>query len=185
MNTSTPDARDQEPLRRVVVEGVRPTIEGGPVKRTVGELLEVSADVFADGHDVVRASLLVLAPEAERWREVPMEDLGNDRWSGTFTVAELGTWHYAVRGWVDRFATWQRDTMRKVEAGLDVVVELLEGASLVEEAATRAPEQAARTLRAVAVGFRQGDTSVLEDEDPGLGTAMARLADRSAASTSA
>jgi starch synthase (maltosyl-transferring) len=185
VNTSSPDARDPEPLRRVVVEGVRPAIEGGPVKRTVGELLEVSADVFADGHDVVHASLLVLAPDAERWREVPMEDLGNDRWSGTFTVAELGTWHYAVRGWVDRFATWQRDTRRKVEAGLDVAVELLEGAALVGEAATQAPEQAARTLRAVAVGFRQGDTSVLEDDDPGLATAMARLADRSAASTSA
>jgi starch synthase (maltosyl-transferring) len=185
VNTSNPDARDPEPLRRVVVEDVRPAIEGGPVKRTVGELLEVSADVFADGHDVVHASLLVLAPGAERWREVPMEDLGNDRWSGTFTVAELGTWHYAVRGWVDRFATWQRDTRRKVEAGLDVAVELLEGAAMVEQAATRAPDQAARTLRAVAVGFRQADTSVLEDDDPGLATAMARLADRSAASTSA
>src|SRR6266516_3598903 len=45
--------------RRVIVEHVRPAIDGGrfAIKRTVGERVDVSADIFADGHDVVAAVL--------------------------------------------------------------------------------------------------------------------------------
>ncbi len=45
--------------RRVVVEQVRPAIDGGrwPIKRTVGEAVQVSAAIFADGHDVIVAVL--------------------------------------------------------------------------------------------------------------------------------
>jgi len=43
----------------VTVEHVRPEIDGGrfPVKRTIGERVDVTADIFADGHDVVAAVL--------------------------------------------------------------------------------------------------------------------------------
>ena len=43
--------------RRAVVEAVRPEVDGGrfPIKRTVGEEVVVTADVFADGHDQVAA----------------------------------------------------------------------------------------------------------------------------------
>jgi starch synthase (maltosyl-transferring) len=45
--------------RRVVVERIRPAIDGGrwPIKRTVGEAVHVSAAIFADGHDVIIAVL--------------------------------------------------------------------------------------------------------------------------------
>ena len=45
--------------RRVVVERIEPEIDGGrfPIKRTVGETVDVSATIFADGHDVVAAVL--------------------------------------------------------------------------------------------------------------------------------
>jgi starch synthase (maltosyl-transferring) len=41
--------------QRVVVEHVRPEIDGGrfPIKRTPGESVVVTADVFADGHDLL------------------------------------------------------------------------------------------------------------------------------------
>jgi len=41
----------------VIVEHVRPEIDGGrfPIKRTIGERVHVTADIFADGHDVVVA----------------------------------------------------------------------------------------------------------------------------------
>src|SRR5262245_64392543 len=44
---------------RVVIENVRPEIDGGrfPIKRTIGERVHVTADIFADGHDVVVAML--------------------------------------------------------------------------------------------------------------------------------
>jgi starch synthase (maltosyl-transferring) len=45
--------------QRVVIERMQPEIDGGrfPIKRTVGETVEVSATIFADGHDVVTAVL--------------------------------------------------------------------------------------------------------------------------------
>ena len=57
----TPAAR----LRRVVIEHVRPEIDGGhfPIKRTVGEPVEVTADIHTDGHDVLSAVLRT----AVRW----------------------------------------------------------------------------------------------------------------------
>ena len=41
----------------VVIENFYPCLEGGryPVKRIVGEVLEVWVDVFKDGHDVMSA----------------------------------------------------------------------------------------------------------------------------------
>jgi starch synthase (maltosyl-transferring) len=45
--------------RRVVVDRVEPEIDGGrfPIKRTIGESVDVTATIFADGHDVVVAVL--------------------------------------------------------------------------------------------------------------------------------
>src|SRR6185295_893681 len=55
-----PDAR-----RRVIVERVQPEIDGGrfPIKRTPGESVRVTADLFADGHDLLAGVL--------RYRHVP------------------------------------------------------------------------------------------------------------------
>lgn len=38
-------------LRRVVIEGVEPQVDGGrfPIKRTIGEKVQVRADIYADG----------------------------------------------------------------------------------------------------------------------------------------
>src|SRR5262245_35233666 len=46
-----------EGRRRVAIENVQPSLDCGrfPIKRTVGETVTVTADVFADGHDVVSA----------------------------------------------------------------------------------------------------------------------------------
>jgi starch synthase (maltosyl-transferring) len=42
---------------RVAIEAVVPELDGGrhPVKRVVGDVLEVEADVFCDGHDKIAA----------------------------------------------------------------------------------------------------------------------------------
>ena len=57
--SSTHRARRPRAPRRVVIERVRPEIDGGrfPIKRTLGESVEVAATIFADGHDVIAAVL--------------------------------------------------------------------------------------------------------------------------------
>ena len=67
-----------------------------------------------------------------------MRPLVNDRWTADFTVEHLGTYQYKVTGWVDQFATWQRDLAKRIAAGQKLDVELLVGAELVDDAANRA-----------------------------------------------
>jgi starch synthase (maltosyl-transferring) len=135
--------------RRVVVENVRPRVDGGrfAIKRTPGESVVVKADVFADGHDMIVAVLrdrTVVRDGAGEgsWRETEMTTSKDvpDEYTGSFTVPAVGHHEYAVLAWVDRFRTWRRDLAVKVKAGQDVTVELLEGALLVREAAARAEQ---------------------------------------------
>src|SRR5438876_2455497 len=108
--------------RRVVIEDVGPEIDGGtfPAKRVVGEDVVVEADVLCDGHDVLTAVLRYRRRGERAWRESPMRPLEDDRWRGSFTVSELGTYGFTVRAWVDRFGTWRRDLEKKLDAGHDV-----------------------------------------------------------------
>jgi starch synthase (maltosyl-transferring) len=126
-------------LRRVVVEAVHPEVDGGrfPIKRTVGEDVIVSADVYADGHDKLAAALLYRREGDERWRETPMVPLGNDRWQGVFRIDQLRPCEYTVEGWIDRFESWRQELSKKFGAAQDVTSELLEGAALLRDSAAR------------------------------------------------
>src|SRR5580765_8124993 len=77
---------------RVVLLAVRPEVDGGryPVKRVVGDVVEIEADLVADGHDSVRAVLLHRPPGEATWREVEMTAAGNDAWRASFVAATLG-----------------------------------------------------------------------------------------------
>jgi starch synthase (maltosyl-transferring) len=184
--------------RRVVIEHIEPEIEGGrfPIKRTTGETVEVTADIFADGHDVLVAvlrdrhaqgsgtrdsgfaSAQITNLESQipsAWRETPMTLVaaGTDAWTARFAVGAVG-WHdYQIVGWVDRFLTWRHDLAVKAENGQDVSVELLEGSLIVREAAARAEQ----------IGSGQPDaTRLLERADALSDSSLA--ADRIAAGLS-
>src|SRR5437867_3564764 len=120
--TASRGAMARHGTKRVVIEGVQPEIDAGrfPVKRAVGEEVVVEADVFADGHDQLAASLLHAREGEPGWTEVPMVPLVNDRWRGAFTVAELGRYRFTIRGWVDAFGTWRRDLAKRIDAEQDV-----------------------------------------------------------------
>jgi starch synthase (maltosyl-transferring) len=134
--------------KRAIIEGVKPEIDGGrfPIKRIVGELVRVEADIVTDGHDVIAAQLLYRRERDADWQAVAMQPLVNDRWQGEFPVQELGRYRYGLQAWVDRFRTWQRDLQKKVDAGQDVAVELLVGAGFIAEVQDRAPKAVARKL---------------------------------------
>ncbi|HSK08586.1 MAG TPA: alpha-1,4-glucan--maltose-1-phosphate maltosyltransferase [Vicinamibacterales bacterium] len=146
--TRPPLPTDDRP-RRAVIDAVHPQVDGGrfPIKRTAGERVQVSADIFVDGHDRLDAVLCYRladapaspVPQDRAWREVPMVPAGEDRWSASFMVETLGRWEYTVQAWVDRFASWREELQKKYAAGLDVASELLEGAFLVRQAAGRLP----------------------------------------------
>ena len=135
--------------RRVVIERVQPQIDCGrfPIKRVVGETVVVEADVFADGHDQVACQLLYWREDDKVVQSSPMLAIGNDRWRGEFPVLTVGQYGYTVEGWIDRFKTWRGDLIKRIEAGQDVQLQLLIGARLIEDVASRASGEDAETLR--------------------------------------
>ncbi|MBU4261443.1 MAG: alpha-1,4-glucan--maltose-1-phosphate maltosyltransferase [Proteobacteria bacterium] len=131
---------DPNIARRVWIENVQPTVDAGrfPIKRCVGEDVLVTADIFADGHDLLAAVLRYRPVSEAAWQEVPMEPRVNDAWAGRFSVERLEPYEYTIEAWVDHFASWQDEVRKKYQAGQDVESELLEGAALIEGAAGRA-----------------------------------------------
>src|SRR6185295_12753920 len=135
--------------RRVVIERVTPEVEGGryPIKRTIDEDVVVEADVFTDGHDLLGVALLYRRDSDPEWIATPMVFLTNDRWRASFHMAELGRYLYTVTGWVDHFQTWRRDFNKKIDSGQHVLVELLQGATLIDEASQRASKAEGKLLK--------------------------------------
>ena len=145
----TPIAVDDGRIR-VVIESVTPSVDCGrfPIKRVVGDTIEVECDCFGDGHDVVACALLWRRAGKAKWNSVGMTALGNDHWNGFFLVDEVGDWEYAVCGWVDPFLSWQHDFARRIDLE-DVKIAALTGAALIEQAGKRAGRGAdAKVLRA-------------------------------------
>jgi starch synthase (maltosyl-transferring) len=168
---------------RVVVEKVRPEVDGGrfPVRRVCGERVEVEADVFADGHDSLVSRLMFRRDGSSAWSETPMEPLGNDRWRASFEASELGQYFYTVEGWVDHFLTWRKDLAKRIDAGESGSIDLLAGALLVDEAADRATVGDAVALRNWAALLRAGSGKSEEHKtglDPGLADLVALYPDR-------
>ena len=75
--------------RSVIIERIQPELDGGrhPVKRVVGDQLAVTADIYADGHDLLDAALLLRADDEEAWQQTPMRPVDNDRWCGARRAA--------------------------------------------------------------------------------------------------
>ena len=151
----------QPPPPRIHIQYPQPTVDAGryPAKRTVGDLVEVEADVFRDGHEKLRAVIAHKAAGARSWRESELHAIdahyNGVRWAGSFVVDAPGRWDWTIEAWTDHFATWRDELRRKLEAGQhDLSGELSEGVLLLEDAAGRAKgadkkliEHALRVLR--------------------------------------
>lgn len=140
MIRSPGESASPPPPSSIVIEAVEPQIDCGryPVKREVGDILEVSADIFKDGHDAIAAAVLHRRAGQHEWTSVEMRHRGNDRWSAEFPLLENDRYLYTVEAFPDRFATWRDEIGKKLAAGLDVSLELREGSAIVAEAAAQA-----------------------------------------------
>jgi starch synthase (maltosyl-transferring) len=170
--------------RRIVIEAVQPELDCGryAVKREVGDRLEVSADIFKEGHDAIAAAIRYRAEGEEEWSETRMRFVENDRWEGSAPLTRNVRYHYTIVAWTDLFGSWVSDLRKKFDAGQDVQSELLEGTTLVEAAIGRAGGEDRDRLRAfhreISGGTMQAQ-QVGAALDPGLLDLMERYPDRS------
>jgi starch synthase (maltosyl-transferring) len=120
------------PADRIVISEVVPQVDCGrwAAKACVGDRVQVAATIVCDGHDPLRAVVRYRRPRG-RWREEPLEPLGNDRFAGAFGVDAIGRWPFEIEAWVDRHAAWLDEYDRKLAASqADLTGELAEGEAL-------------------------------------------------------
>ena len=119
---------------RIVIENIAPQLNCGTIyiKRVVNEIVNITADVLVDGHDVLQASVLYKHESEKKWSETRMQDLGNDGYSASFITSKQGFYSYKLQGWVDYALNWQHGIERKIDDHQHVSSELLEGAELLD-----------------------------------------------------
>ena len=164
---------------RVVIASVSPTVDGGqwPIKRAVGEQVTVRAGVIVDSHEALSVELVYRHEDDDTEHVVRMQPLKNDEYSGSFDVSTVGHYHYRVRAWINRFATWQDQFRRRVEGGEsqdEIESELTAGVSLLKAAAQDAPDDDLDLLEAHIEAFENGN------EQAALGDEIAELVRRHA-----
>jgi starch synthase (maltosyl-transferring) len=175
------------PPPRIHIQYPQPAVDGGayPAKRTVGDLVEVTVDVFRDGHEKLRAVVLSRCAGAREWAEHELHPLdahhNGVRWGGSFVVDRQGGWEFTFAAWTDLFATWRGELERKLAVGQqDLAGELSEGVVLLKAAVDGAKgpdrkliEHALRVLE---------DTEILEaaKHDAAMGQELLAAVERSA-----
>jgi starch synthase (maltosyl-transferring) len=130
--------KKHEARSRVVIENISPQVEGGkfPIKRIVGEVVCVTADLIADGHDVISARLIYRKQGTKKWSENHMLITEDDAWKGEFRVEETVPYEYAVTAWVDHAMTWYKGFQKKLAAGDELSIDLRIGAEFLKEIAS-------------------------------------------------
>jgi len=119
---------------RVVIDHISPQLNCGEffIKRVINEIVIVNAQVLADGHDIIAASVLFKHESDKKWEEKRMQNVFDDDWQASFTVQKQGSYTYKVEGWVDYALNWQHGLIRKIEDNQHVKSELLEGIEFIK-----------------------------------------------------
>jgi starch synthase (maltosyl-transferring) len=170
-------------MPRIVIEHVVPSVDGGrfAAKRVIGEPVVVEADVFADGHEVLVATLLWRAADEREWRLAALHSVGNDRWQASILPDRIGRYEFTIEASVDKYASLCREAEIKHKAGADIAVEIAEGCRLLESAAKRAEDNEKTIIGSVLAWLTDAsaESSISILLTPDLRELMSQVADRS------
>ncbi len=144
---------------RIAIEAITPLVPDGDyaVKRVVGETVTVSADIVADGHEVLAAALLWRPQDATTWHQVPLQLVVNDRWEASFTPERVGPHVFTIEAWWDVWGTFRHDLHAKHAAGQSLRLEVQEGQLLLERAAARVTGATRTALQRILDAIKAAD----------------------------
>jgi starch synthase (maltosyl-transferring) len=146
-------------IGRIPILDVEPLVQCGryPAKAVPGELVQVTATVFREGHEMLGAGAVLRDPRGRSRPYVPMHELapGSDRYGAHVRPDAEGLWYFRVEAWGDPVAHWFHTAAIKVPIGQDVDLVFAEGAVLMRRAAagcrvprSAPPDRAKAALRA-------------------------------------
>lgn len=147
----------------ITIEHVSPQIDAGryAVKREVGDTMDVVCSIFKDGHDLIKAVILCRLADSNEWWETPMTEVnhGLAQWYGQLWFGTNARYIYTIEAWVDEYGTWLDGATKKLEAGQDISLELVEGADMVRKTVERL-----KTIKDVRdEDARKADLALLQD----------------------
>ncbi len=119
---------------RIVIEAIEPSVDSGafPARCVTGDLVQVSADIFCDGHPVLAAEVLWQGLGDSNWQRAPLQLGYNDRWNGTFSPHRIGPHRFTVEAWIDEFAGLLHDFEVKRKAGVIAKADGLDAKAFVQ-----------------------------------------------------
>jgi len=173
--------------RSIVIQNVTPCLDDGryAVKRVLGDSLEISAEIFREGHDKLKAMILYRREQDKLWKEAPMteQNFGLATWTGSIQFSVIGRWLYTIEAWTDAYESWCSEVEKKRAAGQNVTLELTEGFEYLGEAIKRCSTQDAAWLNATLDMLKgcEDDTRATFMLGQELRAVMARWPDRTAA----
>ncbi len=172
---------------RVAIELPTPCVDDGslPVKRLVGEVVTIEADVVCDGHDKLGVALQWHEPGSTELHEIRMAPAGNDRYRADLPLNRIGAYDYTVQAWRDVFATYKDEIAKKSAAGVDVSLELREGMALLTRTIDRVQGAIKASLQTIAADLANADDKTKLDRflAPATAELMLQADDRPRAAT--
>lgn len=134
--------------QRVVIENITPQVQCGTfdIKRVVGETVTVWADILPDGHDIIQAEVQYRHEGEKNFRDIRMDEQGNDVYYATFKVDKQGYYEYRIQAWVDHALNWQHGIEAKLKDGQYVRSELLDGLQYLDHLAASVSQKERDTV---------------------------------------
>ena len=151
----------------IAIENVTPQLDAGrfPVKRVLGEAVEVGADLIVEGHARPAAVLRYRAPGEDTWQETAFGFFDNDRWRGRFMPESIGHWRFQVIAWRDRYGDWRQENLKRRDAGQSLALELGDGEALLAAATAAAGGRTRARLEEIGtlLGEHEGNADARAD----------------------
>ncbi len=124
---------------RFPVTDVWPAVQSGrrPANAVEGEQVVIEATCYREGHDSLGVHAIITDPQGSVTRH-PMRLIrpGLNRWAcDTWRPDSTGDWTFTIEAFHDPLDTWKHRAEVKIPAGVDVMLELAEGAALLRRAA--------------------------------------------------
>jgi starch synthase (maltosyl-transferring) len=153
---------------RIVISSISPLVDNGrwPVRRSLGENVDVVAGLILDGHDRIAAEL-VYRPEGGDAESIPMTLRYNDEYHASFAPRSLGRHHFQVHAWLDAFGTWHGEFRRRVDGGesdSELRTELKVGTGLLEGALERSDGADRDLIQVYLTRFANGEIEAALEE---------------------
>ena len=179
------DARSSEPplarrwTGRIAIEKITPSVDSGEwrSKHVVGEEINIEADAYSDGHDIIECQILWRRLGGSDWLGAPMHMITNDRWRAKIIPQEIGPCEFYVEAWRNPFASWVNEVTKKADAGSDLRLEIEEGLLIVSNVHEKTPELQ-RVLLDVLTAKVDEDTKLARLMSPTLIEAMRKVGPR-------